>query len=948
MAVEFQLLGEVRAHRPDRPVDLGSARQRSLLAILLVDSNRVIPVHQLVDRLWSEDPPPTARPTLRSYLSRLRSVLADDETVSLERCTNGYRLRVDPARIDLHRFRGLIAQARAAANDRGPGGDRRALRLFDDAMRLWSGDVFGGLDCTWLADLRERLHGERLAAELDRVDVALRGDRPAGLVAGLAELSAAHPLDERVAGQLMLALHLCGRRADALGAYRAIRRRLADEMGVEPGPALQRLHRRLLAGDPAPVVGPPANDPSPADPVPDPRPGGLSPAELPPDLPAFVGREHELAQLDGLLPAKNADRTAAVIATITGAAGVGKTVLAVHWAHLVRHRFPDGQLHVNLRGFSPDSSALTPAEALRGLLGSLGVPPTGQPADLAGRVGLYRTLLADRRILILLDDAHSAEQVRPLLPGAPGCLAVVTSRDQLTGLAVAAGAHPLPLDLLSAAQARDLLARRLGPARVAGEPDAVTQIVERCARLPLALTIVAARAARQPHFPLGAVAAGLVGDDRLDVLGDGDPTTDLRTVFSWSYRRLGAPAARLFRLLGLLPAGEASVAAVASLAGLPPRRLHAPLGELRRASLVDEPAPGRLSLHDLLRAYAGELVEEHEPPDARRAAAGRLLDHYLHTAHAAAVAVDPQRDPIPLPAARPGTAPQEFTGSAAALAWFTSEQQTLLNAVIRPEPGSEAHTWRLAWCLVNILDRRGLWVEQAAAHTAALACAERLADPAGQAHTLRGLARAYVQLGRYDEAERHFRVGLERCRDAGDRVLAAHLHRNLAELEERRDRYATAVRHAARAITLFRAAGHRIGLANSLNQLGWYLTLLGEHRQALSTLERAMVLLTAIDHRYGQAAALDSIGYAHFRLGDLERAVECLERSLALFRAEGDRYYATVTMVHLGDAHDARGDADAARAAWQAALEILVEMRHPDAESVRKRLLPGVCGSTTT
>jgi len=346
---------------------------------------------------------------------------------------------------------------------------------------------------------------------------------------------------------------------------------------------------------------------------------------------SFVGRSGHLRALDALLQDQGAAPTAVVISAIAGMAGVGKTALAVHWAHRVAGRFPDGQLYVNLRGFDPGGAGLDPGQALHGFLEAFGVPPARIPEDLAAQSGLFRSLLAGKRMLVLLDNARSAEQVRPLLPGSPGCLAIVTSRDKLAGLVATEGARPLALDLLTAADARDLLARRLGADRVAAEPAAIACIIAACARLPLALTIAAARAATSPTFPLAAIAAELrEAASALDPFDAGESATDVRTVFSWSYRALSAPAARMFRLLGLHPGPDVAVTAAASLAAVPPGQARALLAELTRAHLLAEHAPGRYAFHDLLRAYASELASAQECPADRASAVHRLLDHYLH------------------------------------------------------------------------------------------------------------------------------------------------------------------------------------------------------------------------------------------------------------------------------------------------------------------------------
>ncbi len=499
MVVEFRVLGEVEARVQGRVVDIGHARQRGVLAALLVDANRTVPVDVLLDRVWADQLPQRARNALSGYISRLRRLLSATGDVAIARQPGGgYRLSADPMAIDLHRFHHLIELARTAA------GEDEAVALFEQAFGLWRGDPFGSLQTPWLDRLRVSLDAQRLAAELDRNDLALRRGGHAVLADELAARSVAHPSDERLAGQLVLALYRCGRQSEALHHYERLRHRLAQELGADPSPPLQQLHHQILTGD--------LKDDMAKKPV---------PRQLPAPPRLFTGRAAELAALDSRLS----------VSALSGTAGVGKTALALHWAHRVAETFPDGQLFVNLRGFDPSGSVMAAADAVRVFLDALGVPAPHIPAGLDAQIGLYRSLLAGKRMLIVLDNARDAEHVRPLLPGTPGCVVVVTSRDELTGLLAADGAQPVTLDLLTPAEAHDMLAHRLGPQRVTAEPDAVTEIVDRCARLPLALTIMAARAANRPRFPLAALA-----DELRDTGNALDALRDVRAVFSWSYR----------------------------------------------------------------------------------------------------------------------------------------------------------------------------------------------------------------------------------------------------------------------------------------------------------------------------------------------------------------------------------------------------------------------------
>ncbi|HEU4423923.1 MAG TPA: tetratricopeptide repeat protein [Pilimelia sp.] len=665
----------------------------------------------------------------------------------------------------------------------------------------------------------------------------------------------------------------------------------------------------------------------------------LVPRELPADVYGFTGRPDQLAELHSLVTAR-AQSSAMVVAVVSGTAGVGKTALAVHWAHQVRDQFPDGQLYVNLRGFDTSGSAMAPAEAVRGFLDALNVSPQRLPVGLDAQAGLYRSLLSGKRMLILLDNARDAEQVRPLLPGAPGCVVVVTSRNQLPGLVAVEGAHPLALDLLPADEATQLLARRLGPARVAVEPRAVEDIIARCARLPLALAIVAARAATHPGFHLDALAGELHdARDGLDAFAGGDAITDMRAVFSWSYHTLSDEAARLFRLLGLHPGPDIATHAAASLAGVPLGRIRPLLTELTRAHLVSERVPGRFAFHDLLRVYAIELAHTHDTDEERHAAVHRVLDHYLNSAHPASLLLNPYRDVLSPASPVAGVTPVRVAEVRQAMAWFTAEYAILLAVVELAEAhGFDAHTWQLASAIGTFCQRRGHWRDQIAIQSAALAATRRLADLDRQASAHRDLGRAHVRLSNDGAAHHHFRQALDLYGKLGDATGQAHIYNNIADALDRQGRPQDALGHSQQAVDLFRAAGKRTGLAWALNGVGWLHSRLGNYEQAIAYCEEALVLQREIDDRQGQGATWDSLGYAHHHLGHHERALSCYEHAFDLIREVGDRYQQADVLTHLGDTHEASGNPAAARDAWLRALEILDELGHPDADQVRRKL----------
>ncbi|MFL6121970.1 AfsR/SARP family transcriptional regulator [Actinophytocola sp.] len=938
----FGVLGPLEVLADGRPVALGGPQQRGLLAVLLLNANRVVSRERLVADLWGTDPPATARSLLHGCVAGLRRVLpAGPDGPRLVTRSPGYLLRVAPRELDVDRFEELAASVEPGHGTANRPSDPAAVAALRAALALWRGPALHDLPLDACRGAATRLDERRLVVLERRIDLDLRLGNFADLAAELVVLVREHPLRERLWAQLMLALHGAGRQADALAAYRELRAGLVEQLGIEPSVLPRQVERSVLAGgdalgtyfrevDPADEHGPaPAVD-APQAPV---------PAQLPAAIAAFTGRADDLRRLDALRTETDRDvaATAVAVAVVSGAAGVGKTALVVHWAQRVAAQFPDGQLYVNLRGFGPAGAALDPADALRGFLDALGMPAARLPADRDALTGLYRSVLAGKRVLVVLDNAGDVEQVRPLLPGAPGCLVVVTSRHQLTPLVAVEGAHPLVVDLLTRAEARDLLARRLGPDRVANEPDAVAAIIAGCAGLPLALAIVAAWAATHPGFRLATVAAQLRDvTGALDALDGGDPATDVRAVFSWSYRALSTGAARLFRLLGLHPGPEIGTAAAASLAGVPVRRVRVLLAELTQANLLTERVPGWYGCHDLLRAYATE--QAHTGDDQPQRVLHRLLDHYLHTAHSAALLLHPHRaHPIALTAPGAGVTAAQLADLGQALAWFTTEHPALLAAI---ELAADTHTCQLAWTLATFLERQGHWHDLAATQHAAVDAARRLADRSAQARAHGSLAGAYVRLGRFGDAHTQLRCALDLFGRLGDPVGRAHTHLDLGWMFERQGRHAEALDHAARALDLFRATGHRDGQARALNQVGWCHAQLDDDQRALTCCHEALALHQALGDRAGAAHTWDSLGHAHHHLGDHRRATSCYRQALALFRQLGDRYNEADTLNHLGDIRYAAGDPDAACAAWQHALAILSELDHPDADQAPQRPHP--------
>ncbi|RZT80429.1 DNA-binding SARP family transcriptional activator [Micromonospora violae] len=909
--VRVRLLGPVEVVVAGSPQAVNGLRRRAVLATLALHAGRVVSVDRLIDVVWGDHLPATAANTLQRHVSYLRGVLGEPGSIVAR--PPGYLLDTGPDSTDVQAAERLIDLARRST-DR-----HEQVKHLTAAVALWRGpplaDVAGS---AWLEEQAEHLARLRLEAERSLVQARLSLGEHAGLVPGLEQLVRQHPFDEHLHAQLMLALYRDGRQSEAVATYRRLRDSLRENLGIDPGPRLRDLECAILRQDTA--IAAPAPAATASAPV---------AAQLPPPVPTFTGRDAELAALDALV-----DRGGAVV--VSGTAGVGKTTLAVHWAHHAAAHFPDGQLYVNLRGFDPAATPTEPARVLHGFLEALGVPAARMPSDPDTMTSLYRTTVAGKRLLVVLDNARDAEQVRPLLPGSPDCLAIVTSRDRLIPLVVTESAQPVPLDLLSPGEARAMLVGRLGARQVAAEPEAADDIAQRCARLPIALAIVAARAATNRHFSLAAVA-GELGD--LDAFHGGDEATDVRAVFSWSCRTLSPAAARLFRLLSLHPGPDVSAPAVASLAGVDGPTTGPLLTELTRVNLFTEHTYGRYAFHDLLRAYAGSLADEAEPPTERRDAVHRLLDHCLHTAYAADLALHPHFSAISLPPPRAGVTPERPRNRSAAAAWFAAEVPVLLAAVpLAARSGFEGHAWRLAWTSAGYLHRQGHWQDWLGTQQIALAAASRIGDQAGQGHAHRSLGLACSRLRRYEEADDHLRRALDLFTDVGDDTGRAHTRLNLGQLAERQGRHQQALHHSRRALALFQGAGNRAGQGYTLNAVGWQEGLLGNYHRALESCGAALLMLQEVDDVQGQADTWDSLGHAHHQLGDDRRAIACYEHALELFTQVNDRYAEAGTYVNLGGSHRALGDLAAARAAWRRALTILDELGDAGADSLRADL----------
>ncbi len=618
---------------------------------------------------------------------------------------------------------------------------------------------------------------------------------------------------------------------------------------------------------------------------------------------------------------------------------MGKTTLALHWAHRVKTRFPDGNLYANLHDYGTGHPA-EPAAVLDRFLVAFDVAPHKIPHDADAKAALFRSLLDERSMLVILDNAATAEQLRPLIPGSPGCLTLVTSRNQLTGLVAADGAHPLSLDLFTTEEARELLRTRLGAARLTADVDAVEKIIIRCARLPIALAVVAARAAIQPGLPLRALADELAdARHRLNALSGQDSATDLRAIFSTSCRVLTTEAARLFRLLSLHPGPDIAAQAAASLSGCTEAQVRPLLAVLAAANLIVEHTPGRYSLHSLLRSYAAEQAHIIDPAGQRRIAIHRLLDHYLHSADTANRRLDPNRDPIALAAPQSGAIIGGLVNVDEALNWLRTERPALLACVeLAKSAGFATHAWQLSSALAHFLHRQGHWHDSVTTHRVALKAAEELGDLHGQALIHRNLARVHVRLGDCGEAEVHFLKAANMFGEAGMHNSRVQCFLALAWMLDLQGKRQEMLGFVQQAIDEYRPCGDGGDALTDPDEDHLFDSGEDELRQELGYYRKALQLVRQTNERYGEAHLWNSLGQAHHRQGDHARAATCYRRALHLFDRFGDRYFGAVALARNGDTLHARGDLAAARTEWQQALDILDDLDHPGAKDVRAKL----------
>lgn len=858
----------MRIRRDGREVTLAGNLQRVLLGVLLARANSIVSADALTEAMWGGRSGGRAAPNLHVHVHRLRRLLPDPERLNSE--PGGYRLVVLPGELDSERFESLLDEA-VEVRSYDP---QRAVELIRKSLDLWSGEPFGGVDTALLSGEVHRLTERRVVGLEELYSAELACGRHGAVLGELGEQVRLHPLRELLHGLLMIALYRGGQQSRALAAYQSARRILIDELGQEPGPELRLIEQRILAGRPVDLGLL--------------RPDTVLPAQLPHDIRGFHGREDELAMLDGLL----AGDQSALIGAISGSGGVGKTTLAVRWAHQVRARFPDGQLYADLRGYGPESS-LSPDDALAGFLRELGVDSAVIPGELAERAARFRTLVAGRRILVVLDNARTAEQVRPLLPGGSAALVLVTSRDSLTGLVAREGARRIPLDRFPHGEALGLL-RGLVGARVDAEPDAATELVDRCARLPLALRIAAELINASPQHGIGILAAELADEQRaLDVLdAGGDTATSVRAVFSWSYQRLSPDTARVFRLLGLHPGHDLDVYAVAALTGGDLSTTKSVVGTLLRANLLDETTAGRYQLHDLLRVYALTLCQSEDTDAERHTATGGLFEHYLHAVSTATEVVHGRvAPPRTDPPARPAVV-HEFSCAEQAARWLDTERANLARIT---RYATRVGAWRtateLATALRRYLSLGGHHDEALAIYQAGVEAARQLGDLGVEGRGSRCIGSVHRRLGHLDKALEFMHHSYTCLQQAGhEREVRLQLIQ-LGVMSMWRGRYPEALDHLHRALAYAAELGEegRAELIPAHTYLGHLLYLLGRYEAALEHLTEALDL--AGGHNPGQRIDADAIiGWVYIAFARPDQARHHLERARSTAKETGNRF----------------------------------------------------------
>lgn len=935
--MEFRILGPVEVWSRGRRIEINAQKRRTVLALLLLDINRVVSVDRITEALWLDQPPSRARNAIQGHVSALRQLLTREGAaalgVALRTLQPGYVLEADPDRLDAHRFRQLCADARMAD-------DRRACELYTEAMRLWRGEPMA--DISPGVELGAALEDARFAAAEEYAAARLRLGEHHAVAADLPALVAEQPLRERLVSQLMMALARAGRQGEAIDLYHRTRARLVEHLGVDPGSDLTEAYRLVLHGDTgagqAVTAAPPA--PRPDHPI---TPVVPVPAQLPADVRHFTARADELAAIHALASGQSSGWCpSAVVTAVGGAAGIGKSALAVHAAHSLAGEFPDGQLFVDLQGFA-ETKPLDPAEVLARFLTALGAAPGSIPAGMDERAALYRTLLAGRRVLVVLDNACSSEQVRPLLPGSPTCFVLVTSRNRLDGLVVREGATLLPLGVLSQDDAIALITQMLGaqPTGTDGLTDqaAVRRLVECCDRLPLALRLAAARLAATSTSSIAEFVRELEDEQRrLDTLAVEGGSMAVRSAFALSYRALPAAAARLFRLLGAHPGPDFTVPLAAALSGIGGDKAHDLMATLVAANLVQTTMPGRYVFHDLVRLYARHCFDTDETPAAQELAVHRVVNYYLHEAYACH---DVLRPTTPLPEQHTDHPPMPFTATspAEALSWLDAERANLrLITALALHRGLPQLSWRLAEAQWPVFELRCRYDDAAAVYAIGLEAARTCKDQIGENHLLHRLGSLYRAMGQPDKALQLCEAALVVAATTHDHDIRCATLNTIGIVHGSAARWDDAVRCFERSLTIARTHQLHLREQSALGNLGCLAIMRRRFHDAVEYIDQSLETYRRYGLTEGLSILLNNYGHACRELGRYDEALAHHREGLAISRREGRRMSEAEALDGIGLILHATEGLDAARPYWEAAYALYRELRPSYATEIAARL----------
>lgn len=909
--VEFHILGPIELLIGERRVELGSDKERCLLAALALDVGRPISLDTLADRIWDGDPPVRARKNTHTYISRIRRHLrlADtDPPPQITRRAHTYALEVDPELVDWQRFKSLTTEA-GVASDRGD--DARSALLLTRAAALWKGEPLAGLPGTWAARVRSTLIEKGLAATVSRITAELRLGRYADLVSELGELVDQHPADETLAGQLMLAYYGSGRYPDALRAYHRIRRLLSDEFGSSPGTELDRLHQNVL--DRLPVAGI-LHDAAPAHDLPEPgqeretalASGPTPPRNLPRQTP-LVGRAEEMRALHTAIAVAAEDGSVVALEAISGMAGVGKTALALHAGHQLAQHFPDGQLYLDLRAHSGPPEPVSPESALATLLRLLGIPAGSLPVSLEERVALWRTMLTKRRALIVLDDVSDPDQVRPLLPGVSPSLVIVTSRRHLTGLPHAR--HVL-LDVLPPDDAVELFRKFAGTDRTR-DIETVARIVRYCGHLPLAIELVANRLATRPSWTPATLSERLTrATSRLREIRDG--YREIARAFELSYQTLTAAQQRAFRHLSLHPGPDLTLDAGAALLGLPTDDTERLIDSLIGCHLLREPTPGRFAFHDLLREFARVLTLSEDDRQTLDKALRRLTYFSLAQARHADEIAHPRR--LRPPAADRDDVPEHWTalpGDIDATAWFSTERVNLLAVEEYARThGAPDEAAQLADALAGFLSEGCHWADAEIVHRNAVEHLRTTGDHRRLCQALLSLSGTHASTGKYPDAAEAGEEALRVARAEDDTMREGEALRALGILQWHRGENHMAVALNTAALRIADRTGNTWDAARCLNNIAIARLSLGDYKSAREHFEQALSGFKAAGDTWGIVRTLNNIGDLHKHSGEITIARRTLEASLSLAQSDGNAYVRATVLTNLADILAESGEID--------------------------------------